>query len=71
MAISISTDRTKKRINKELDRMGIPTVPSDEFGNPYDVIECEESITMTSAGPDGRFGTPDDVSVTRYKWPKN
>ncbi len=38
-----------------------PRIPSDPWGNPYRYRLDGTNILVESAGPDARFGTPDDI----------
>jgi hypothetical protein len=35
----------------------------DPWGHPYQIRHSETGVSLVSAGPDGRFGTPDDLSI--------
>ncbi len=38
------------------------SAPVDPWGNPYQFQAGEKTYTLTSAGPDGSFGSEDDVT---------
>jgi uncharacterized protein DUF4388 len=35
----------------------------DPWGHPYQIRRTGSGVSLTSGGPDGRFGTPDDLTV--------
>ncbi len=43
----------------------VASLPSDPWGNPYRYRLLESGPVIESAGPDGKFGTGDDVRSAR------
>jgi len=65
---------------KNLDKNSVTTLWHDTDGNivdpwgtpfffTFDATKPNSRITATSAGPDRKLGTPDDVSYTESKYP--
>ena len=46
--------RTEKMLDRE-------SKPNDPWGSPYAISCTDDDVTVTSAGPDKRIGTEDDI----------
>jgi len=43
-----------------------PVIRLDAWGNPFNAtLVALDTVRLTSAGPDGKFGTADDIELTR------
>jgi hypothetical protein len=51
------------RIGEYLNRYDIATDGLDPWGTPYLMVQEPDSVALVSAGPDGRYGTDDDVAA--------
>jgi len=48
----------RMRADKVLDKSSSST---DPWGSPYSIVCEEDDVTVISAGPDKKMGTPDDI----------
>lgn len=39
----------------------------DRWGTPFDIVCTDEDVVVSSAGPDRRWGTTDDIRVPRQE----
>lgn len=53
-----------------MQRAGLDSTATDEWGSPYDVFTRPDSVYLRSAGPDATLETEDDIVVpVRYSTP--